>query len=153
MRAEGRQMNQTDKNIIINTIIIPGESAGGIKLNSNVDDVISNLHDRYRLDADARSIIINEGMITIYHNDAGIIHAISCSSTYKGSYQSKLWPGMTVQDVLRTTKEQDADLGFVIFHKIQGIGLLLPQDRDDFERLNDHLSDDFVLEELWVFNH
>jgi hypothetical protein len=139
--------------MILNAIIIPGKSIGGIELGGNVEDLISELHESYQLDAAPKSIIINEGMVTAYHNEKGTILAISCNSTYTGSYQNKLWPGMTVQDVLRTTKQQEADLGFVTFHKIYGIGLLLPQNRDDFERLDDHLSDEFVFDEVWVFDH
>lgn len=137
--------------MMINTVIVPGESLGGIELGSNVEDIISDLSDDYSLDAGPSSIIINEGMITAYHNNAGIVTFVSCNSTFKGTYLNKLWPGMTVADVLRTTREQVADVGFVKIIGINGLGLSLPNDKDDFCRLTDHFDEDYVFEELWVY--
>lgn len=139
--------------MMINTMIIPGKSLGGIKLGSNVEDLIYALSDIYFLDSGPDSIIINGGMITAYHNDRGQVVALSCDSSFKGNFQAKLWPGMTVSDVQRTTKKQIAEEGFVKVDKISGVGLPLPKDRDDFERLTDHFSDDYVFEELWVYRH
>ncbi len=64
---------------------------------------------------------------------------------------NKLWPGMTVSDVLRTTREQVAHIGLVKIIGMRGIGLLLPRDRDDFCKLTDHLDEAYVFEELWIY--
>lgn len=137
--------------MIINATIVPGESLGGIAIGSNVEDIISELSNNYLLDAGPDSIIINGGLITAYHNDAGTVISVSCNSSFKGSYLNKLWPGMTVADVLRTTRKQIAYIGFVKIIGIRGIGLSLPNDRDDFERLTDHFDEDYVFEELWIY--
>lgn len=63
-----------------------------------------------------------------------------------------LWPGMTVADVLRLSKEQVAWAGFVQIDQVNGIGLSLPEEYDDFDSLTDHFDLDFVFSELWVYD-
>ena len=94
---------------------------------------------------------INDNMITLYYGKNGIISEISCSSKFNGVYDNKLWAGMTVEDVIRNTSSQVVWSGFVQVDNINGIGLPLPNEYDDFEKITDFLDLDFVFEELWVY--
>jgi hypothetical protein len=60
---------------------------------------------------------------------------------------------MTVSELLRTSRQHVAYLGFVEIIGISGIGLALPNEKDDFCKLTDHLSEDHIFEELWVYDH
>ncbi|KVV31142.1 hypothetical protein WK78_05250 [Burkholderia cepacia] len=59
---------------------------------------------------------------------------------------------MSVGDVLKNSDTQIAWCGFVQIDGIKGIGLSLPDELDDFERLTDFLSTEFVFDELWVYS-
>ncbi len=63
----------------------------------------------------------------------------------------KLWPGITVSEVLANSKAQIAWSGFVQIDQLRGIGLSLPEELDDFESLSDILDPDYVFNELWVY--
>jgi len=74
-----------------------------------------------------------------------------CGKSFKGNYKNKLWAGMTVKDILDNSKEQVAFGGCVVVDKTDGIGLPLPVGYDDFERITDFLSLDFVFDYLAIF--
>ena len=136
----------------ISNIIIPGKSIGGISIGENVFDVQKRIHSHYDVKlSDGNSMSINDNMITLYYGKNGIISEISCSSKFNGVYDNKLWAGMTVEDVIRNTSSQVAWSGFVQVDNINGIGLPLPNEYDDFEKITDFLDLDFVFEELWVY--
>lgn len=136
----------------ISNIIIPGKSIGGISIGENVFDVQKRIHSHYDVKlSDGNSMSINGNMITLYYGKNGIISEISCNSKFNGVYDNKLWAGMTVEDVIRNTSSQVAWSGFVQVDNINGIGLPLPNEYDDFEKITDFLDLDFVFEELWVY--
>ena len=72
---------------------------------------------RFAYDAESRLVEVrneNGSVVRLaYHGADGIISAISCNATFKGNYENKLWPGMTVSDVLKVSKVQVAWSGFV----------------------------------------
>ena len=59
---------------------------------------------------------------------------------------------MTVADILTNTASQVAWSGFVQVDQIEGAGLSLPNEIDDFERLTDDFADNYVFEELWIYD-
>jgi hypothetical protein len=135
----------------ITTTINPGKSLGGISIGEQIDDVIARLANTYLIDKTINRTTINGGLITAYHGDDGLISSLSCNSNFKGSFQKKIWPGMTVADVIKNTSSQVAWSGFVQVDRIGGVGLSLPNELDDFERLTDDFDDSYVFEELWVY--
>lgn len=137
----------------ISTVIIPGRSLGGISIGEQTDDVILRLSEGYIITRGLNCTSINEGLISIYHNEAGIISALSCNSSFPGRYSSKLWPGMTVLDVIKNTTTQVAWAGYVMVDNLEGVGLSLPEERDDFENILDEFDVDYIFEELWVYAH
>jgi hypothetical protein len=139
--------------MIINTTIVPKVSLGGIAIGENIEDVISRLSKSYKITRDLNCAAINDGLITAYFDGEGIISSLSCNSNFKGSYLDKLWPGMSVLDVMENTSAQTAWSGYVKVNNIEGIGLLLPEDRDDFESLTDALGVAHVFDELWIYEY
>jgi hypothetical protein len=134
----------------LNTSITPKKSIGGIYIGEHISAVAARLsNSNHRIKPN--STAFDGGLITAYHDAAGVIYSISCNSNFKGNYSNKIWAGMTVGDVLQNTSTQIAWSGFVQVDKIEGIGLLLPDDQDDFERLDDELDHNHVFDELWVY--
>lgn len=138
----------------LNHLIIPGYSIGGICLGTTVGSFLDQLEADDEITTENKTIaILNQGLITIYYTpQTELITAISCNQFFPGIYDNKLWPGMNVADVIRNSSTQTAWSGFVQIDGIEGIGLSLPQENDDFERLTDCLPPDFIFEELWVYN-
>ncbi|WP_321920241.1 hypothetical protein [Burkholderia cepacia] len=139
---------------MLNDIIVPAESLGGILLDEEVQGVIDRLSATDEVERVNQSTVkINGGEITIYHDpESGRIESLSCGKEFGGNFMGKLWPGMSVGDVLKNTEIQIAWCGFVQVDGIKGIGLSLPDELDDFERLTDFLSVEFVFDELWVYS-
>lgn len=136
----------------LTNVIVPKVSIGGIAIGESITQVQARLSDKYKTHNSPDSFTIDNGFITAYHGDDGVISAISCNTAFKGNYENMLWPGMTVADVLRLSKEQVAWAGFVQIDQVNGIGLSLPEEYDDFDSLTDHFDLDFVFSELWVYD-
>ncbi|ACX86203.1 hypothetical protein [Pectobacterium parmentieri] len=132
-------------------LITPGKTLLGISLEENIESVISDISNNYSISRDAGIVSLNDGEIVIGHEDNGIIYSVMCDKRSNARYENKLWPGMSVKDVLDNSKEQIAFGGCVVIDRINGIGLPLPNDFDDFERITDFLSMDFVFEYLSIF--
>jgi hypothetical protein len=135
----------------VKELIVPGESLGGIFIGEQVEHVIHRLSDCYDIGVRANSICMNGGLVTAYHDEDGMILSLSCNSDFKGGFSTKLWPGMTVEDVLNNTRSQIAWSGFLQVDGIKGIGLSLPDALDDFEKITDIFDGAYVFEELWVY--
>ena len=140
---------------MLNNSIVPGKSIGGIHLGENIIDVMYKLEDDHLFEqTNHNTIVVDAGTVTIFHDaETGVITAISCNQNFKGNFMNKLWPGMSVKDVLENSRHQIAWCGFVEIDKFRGIGLSLPAKYDDFERITDFLTPDFIFEELWVYGH
>lgn len=138
----------------MNNIIMPGQSMGGILLGEDISLVIDKL-DRARTieRVNPSTVKVDGGKLTIYHNPKnGCIESISANKNFEGNYNGKLWPGMSVDDVLKHSTTQIAWCGFVQVDGIKGIGLSLPDEFDDFEALTDFLDKGFIFDELWVYS-
>lgn len=135
----------------LTTSIVPKKSLGGISIGEQIADVIARLSPDHTIEKKENSTTISGGLITAYHNESGIISALSCNSKFKDNYLNKLWPGMTVAEVMKHTSTQIAWSGFVQVDRIEGIGLSLADDHDDFERLTDEFDSSYIFEELWVY--
>jgi hypothetical protein len=136
----------------LNNEIIPGIGIGGINLGENIDDIL----EKYAYEHEIKKISetsysFDDGFLTIYNGEKKIITSISCNKNFPGTYAGILWAGMTVSDVLQKSKSRVAWSGFVQVNGISGIGLSLPNEFDDFERITDHLDLNFVFDELWVY--
>lgn len=136
----------------INNIITPGVSIGGISIGEQIENIArAILKSEYLLEKNLNALVINNGLITAYHDSDGVISAVSCNEKFQGKYMDKLWPGITVSEVLANSKTQVAWSGFVQIDQLRGVGLSLPEEFDDFESLSDILDPDYVFNELWVY--
>ncbi|HDR9765596.1 TPA: hypothetical protein QDC27_000806 [Burkholderia cepacia ATCC 25416] len=139
---------------MLSNIIVPAESLGGILLGEEVQGVVDRLSATDEVERVNQSTVeINGSETAIYHDpESGRIESLSCGKKFRGNFMGKLWPGMSVGDVLKNTETQIAWCGFVQVDGIKGIGLSLPGELDDFERLTDFLSAEFVFDKLWVYS-
>jgi hypothetical protein len=135
----------------LNEPLIPAFSLAGFKINENIEEAVSRIPSRHRVERPDRWVIIDDGFLTIAFDEKGYIYCITCDSRYGVKYKDKLWAGMSVRDVLNNSTKQAVYIDFVIVDDIQGIGLPLPPEADDFERITDFLSLDHVFKELSVF--
>ncbi|ELQ6065147.1 hypothetical protein SM092_003649 [Cronobacter sakazakii] len=132
-------------------VIIPGKSLDGIHLEDNIGNIIDSLKEHYLVERADGVVYLNNDEILIGGEEDGSIYSVMCGKNFKGNYKNKLWAGMTVKDVLDNSNEQVAFGGCVVVDKIDGIGLPLPEGYDDFERITDFLSLDFVFDYLSIF--
>ncbi|MFK3796309.1 hypothetical protein [Pseudomonas sp. NPDC088444] len=58
---------------------------------------------------------------------------------------------MTVAELLTHARIQIAWSGFIQVYSIEGIGLSLPADHDNFEHLAEEFDEKFVFSELWIY--
>jgi hypothetical protein len=132
--------------------IVPKKSLGGISSGERITEVIGRFESGYSIEKQKNHTVFNGGLITAYHDDQGLISSLSCNSKFKGNFLNKLWPGMTVADVMKSSLSQTAWSGFVQVDRIEGVGLSLPVFQDDFEKLSDEFDEDYIFEELWVYD-
>jgi hypothetical protein len=137
--------------MLLNNIVIPGVSLGGIRIGDKVDNAIDELGLSCVVQAPNNFVIINEGILYIGYDIDRLITCVGCSSICGINYKNKLWPGMSVQDVLERSKIQKAECGCVIIDNIDGIGLVLPNEFDDFDEITDFLPLNYVFETLSIF--
>jgi len=131
--------------------IIPGKSLAGINLGDNINDYITNnIFNNYYIGKNGLMFLDDE-IITIGYEDDGTIYSIMCDERFEGTYKNKLWAGMSVKDVLDNSHNQVAFGGCVIVDGINGIGLPLPKEYDDFERITDFLPINFIFKYLSIF--
>lgn len=131
--------------------IVAGRSLGGIALRTSVDTVIASLGDRRVLDLCNGIASIDGGVILIGYGEDRLIYSVMCDHRFNGNYLGKLWPGMTVREVLESSATQAAWGGAVVVDGIDGIGLPLPSGLDDFDQITDHLQLEHVFDHLSVF--
>lgn len=137
----------------ISTEIVPKYSLGGVAIGEQIEVVVSRLSKGYTVIKTLRCTVINDGMLTIYYDEAGIISAMSCNSSFHGKYLNKLWPEITASELITNSRMQVAWAGYVKVDNLDGIGLLLPDAQDDFENLLDEFDVDHVFEELWIYGY
>lgn len=129
----------------------PGISLGGVFIGSNSLKTIELLSPCHKVESKPGLIVVNEGLLSISYDSDSAIDSIMCNTALQCKYKKLLWPGMTVRDLLKNTTTQVAIGGCVIVDGIDGIGLPLPSDADDFESITDFLPLDHVFEHLSVF--
>ena len=144
-------VNNNEIHMKLTKEIIPGVCLAGIFLERDIDEVAGFLSSSYQIERKNGIAVINQGLITIGYGADKKIYSVTCNPEYNESYEGKLWAGMTVKDVLKTSSTQVAMGGCVVVDNIDGIGLPLPDGLDDFERITDYLDLDFKFEHMSVF--
>jgi len=134
----------------LNKTVIPGKSMAGICLGNDIDIVLKSLEDCKKEKSEG-VILINDGMLTIGYNSDNLIYAIESDKKLGINYGNKLWAGMSIHDVLKCSTKQVAIGGCVIVDGINGIGLPLPPEFDDFDHITDHLPINHIFNSISVF--
>jgi uncharacterized protein YuzE len=135
----------------INNLAIPGKSMAGISLRDDADIVAASLAENYKIKKENGVLSVSDGILLIGYDSDNKIYAIECNQALPIVYANRLWAGMSVRDVIKHSSTQVALGGCVVVDNINGIGLPLPRDLDDFECITDYLSQDYVFERLSVF--
>lgn len=139
--------------------IIPGKSVGGISLGDNIDDIIRCVGQSYSVDktnfsnhtGDYSFYKIQGGAISFTTNNHGIVVALWCEPPYQGSFDNKLYPGITALEIRRKSKRQDIIKGYLVIDRDLTIYFGMPDDIDDFNFFTD-LDDETTFNELYVGN-
>ncbi|ELY2857425.1 hypothetical protein SMC92_004589 [Cronobacter dublinensis] len=148
-------------NTVINLVsdIIPGKSIGGISLGDNVVDIIECIGDEFTIDVFSFENFgvkyfcykINNGAISFTCNESGNIISLWCEPPYLGSFNKKLYPGITVGELKKISKKQSIIKGYLVIDNNKLIYYGMPDDIDDFNHFSD-LDDDVIFNELYVGN-
>ena len=139
--------------MLIDREIKPGVSLGGIKLGESVDLYLDKLSTHYlvRDDRETSWAFVGDDLISIAYDADRLITTVCANSRFQGSYAGLIWPGMTVLQVIQNTHAQTEYAGCIVINGIDGVGLPLPEEHDDFENLGQSIPDETVLEYISVF--
>lgn len=139
--------------------IIPGKSIGGICLGDNVADITECIGDKFSIDVFPFENFgtkyfcykINNGAISFACNESGQVVSLWCEPPYLGSFDKKLYPGITAGELKKISKKQSIIKGYLVIDNNKLIYYGMPEDIDDFNRFSD-LEDDVMFNELYVGN-
>lgn len=139
--------------------IIAGKSIGGISLGDRESDIIDQIGDKYTIaQLQFKSQLemytlfkIADGAISFTSNKEGIIVSLWCKPPYKGSYNGRLYPGISALELKRISKRQELVKGYLVIDNMFNIYYGMPDDVDDFNCFND-LDNETRFNELYVGN-
>lgn len=139
--------------------IIPGKSIGGISLGDNVNDVIKSIGEKHPISKyDFQNHTGNYSLYNIFNgaisftcDSNNIIVALWCTPPYQGSFNKKLYPGITALEIRRRSKKQEIIKGYLVIDKNSPIYYGMPDEIDDFNSFSE-LDDDTIFNELYVGN-
>jgi hypothetical protein len=143
----------------INAEIVSGRSLGDIEIGKPVDEYLAAIYQENRKvelnvydnpGIKLYSYRIDDGLITINTNENGVILNLSCKRPYTGKYKGKLFPGMTVDEIVAATQKQLLIHGFLVVDADYGFCFNLPHPYDDDLDYISQLPNDLVLEEVCV---
>lgn len=139
--------------------IVPGKSIGGIFLGANVNDIIQHIESKYNISKSSFSNAtgnysfyrVQGGAISFTTNNHDVIVALWCEPPYSGSFEGKLYPGITAREIRVKSKRQDIIKGYIVIDQDFTIYFGMPDYIDDFNCFSD-LDDETVFNELYVGN-
>lgn len=143
----------------INAEIISGKSIGDIEIGKSIDAYLPSIYqENKKVEVNVydnpgiklHSYRIDDGLITINADEGGTILNVSCKSPYKGKYQGKLYPGMSVAQIVAATQKQLLIHGFLVVDNDFGFCFNLPHPYDDDLDHISELPDDLILDEVYV---
>ena len=138
--------------------IISGHSLGGIVLGTHVDPVLAEAYAEGRQvefivythgDKVQHTYRIDGGTVTVNANAQGAIVSLSCQPPYQGTYEGKLWPGMSVAQIKAVTQKQMLIFSVLVLDNEWGVCFELPPPYDEYDYI-DEMPDDFILNKLFV---
>lgn len=148
---------QKNKPVSLYAEILPGCSIGGIFIGEKVINVLDRLSSEQTLECEEFNnfgkvydlYTVNNGEINFTSDESDIVLALWCSIGYKGSYDGKYYPGISVREVKKNFREKEIYHGYLVLDRNYKIYYGLPDAFDDFVNF-DEVNDDIVLEDLYV---
>jgi hypothetical protein len=144
----------------VNAPIIAAHSLGGVALGSDVQlaltqaytegwDVQLTVYENPGIKL--HSYALNRGTITINATEGGTVVSLSCQQPYRGTYEHKLWPSMSVAQIKVVTQKQMLTSGALVLDGELGIYFSLPAPYDEYDYFH-QLPIDLVLEKVYVMD-
>jgi hypothetical protein len=143
----------------INADIISGKSIADIEIGQSIDSYLPAIYkDNRKVELNVydnpgiklHSYRIDDGLITINADENGTILNLSCRYPYKGKYQGKLYPGMTIAQIIAATQKQLLIHGYLVVDGDFGFCFNLPHPYDDDHDYISQLPGDLILGEVYV---
>lgn len=140
--------------------IIAGHSLAGITLGTSVEPVLAQAYQQGRkvdlqvfhyATIDLHSYKIDQGVVTVNADAAGTIVSLSCQQPYQGTYQNKLWPGMSITQIIAVSQKQMLLHGSLVVDAEFGVCFDVPYPYDEYDYVHE-LPKDLVLDNLYVKN-
>ena len=149
------------KMIDIDAEIIPFESIANILLDSNVSLYLDDMYANFDVEFKEYSIPFGETNVAYILDDIirvsatpeGKIIAIGCSEKYKGKYKGKLYPGMTMGELISLTESQRILNGTIIVDEDYGLSFTLPSPYDEIADYIKYIPHDLELNEIYVSDY
>ena len=147
--------------IDFNADIVSFESIAGVMLGSNVYIYIDEICDNFNFKVEEYPIPSGENnvaytlddIVMISTNQEGDVIGIGCNEKYKGKYKGKLYPGMTMGELISLTESQRILNGTIIVDEDYGLSFTLPSPYDEIADYIKHIPHDLELNEVYVSDY
>lgn len=143
----------------IHAEIISGKSIADIEIGESIDSYLPAIYQENRKvelnvydnpGIKLHSYRIDDGLITINADKNGTILNLSCRHPYKGKYQGKLYPGMSIAQIVAASQKQLLIHGYLVVDNDFGFCFNLPHPYDDDFDFISQLPNDLILGEVYV---
>ncbi|TDT51578.1 hypothetical protein DFO53_4083 [Enterobacter sp. AG5470] len=143
--------------------IISFTSIGNIHLNDNISHYMQDMYENFNVETKEYTIpfpfneknvaYILDGIVSITTKQQGTIIGVGCNEKYKGKYNKKLYPGITMGDLLRLTGSQRILNGTLIIDEDYGLSFTLPAPYDEIADYLEDIPLDLKLNEIYVSDY
>ena len=143
----------------VNADIISYLSIGDIEIGKNIVNY-DFYHDPVFINSFSSSNPELTGRIVFYYDldecmyvsteEDGTIIALGCHENYKGKYNKKLYPGITMGELIKSTNSQRILNGTLVVDEDYGISFTLPSPYNEIADYIEHIPLDLKLNEIYV---
>ncbi|KHN55399.1 hypothetical protein [Pectobacterium fontis] len=147
--------------IDVSANIISYISLGNIEIGRSVDFYYSEIYGNFDVSVKEYMIpfpsnekmygySLNDDILMFSTTNDGVIVSVGCNENYKGKYKDKLYPGITMKELLDLTKSQRILNGTLIIDEDYGLSFTLPSPYDEIADYIEHIPLDLKLNEIYV---
>lgn len=142
--------------IDLNAPIVPGRSIGNIIMGKNISDYIQEMyyHHAYNRKQHSlpngivRTVYTVDEAITVVTDSSGVICSLGCNENYKGTYQNRLHPGQTLEEIVQATTWQRIFNGLLIIDT--QFTFVIPKPYDETAVIVENIPRDVVFNEIYI---
>lgn len=148
----------------INADIISFKSMGNVCLGQSIDFYLDDIFSRYDVDIKQYSLpfpseekrhgyTLDHGALIISTTPDDIIVSVGGNEDYCGKYNGMLYPGMTMEALIRHAKDLRIVNGSLIVDGDYGLSFSLPAPYDEIADVIQQIPLDLPLNEIYVCDH